>query len=137
MAQIPTDAVARYRICTEKSLLGFGKYADLPVGDILKIDEEYIVWAYAFKEKISFKKEILERLGVREIEKPGTDESVLWDWKKKREEGYTKEQRLHGVFAKARGKKKQAIAILRRACRETSFTKGQLQANNHGHIKLK
>ena len=44
MAELPQNSRALYRICTKKSVIGFGKYADLTVGDVLKIDKQYIVY---------------------------------------------------------------------------------------------
>lgn len=135
MIELPKNSVARYRICTEKSVLGFGKYADLTVGDILKVDEEYIVWAYATLPKISFHKSILERLGIRQIEKPGTDFRVLYAWRDDRSAQFTEEQKMHGAYIKKIGRRKEAYARLMQAKRATTFTKGQLQAINHGHKK--
>ena len=135
MAQLPPNSVAIYRICTEKSLLGFGKYEDLPVGDILKVDEEYIVWVYANCEKVSFKKEILDALGVRQIQKPGIDPDILREWKRKQSEQFTEEERKHGAYAKYWGRKRAAKANLARVERSVRRTKGELQAINHGHRK--
>ena len=45
-AKLPEGSRALYRIMTEKSTLGFGKYADLKVGDVIKVDPSYIVFAY-------------------------------------------------------------------------------------------
>lgn len=139
MAELPQNAVALYRIMSEKSYLGFGKYGDLPVGDILKIDPEYIVWVYACKEKCSFSKEILEKLGVREVKKPGIDPGALYEWKDKQEEGFTEEQIMHGRMIRNKGKKAQARANLIRVEKynRVTGTKGALQAVNHGHRKLK
>lgn len=135
MGQIPANSVALYRICTEKSVLGFGKYADLKVGDILKIDEEYIVWAYASLEKISFHRDILDRLGLPTIPKPGTETKVLFDWRRRRSAKYSEEERMHGAFIKKIGKKREAKAKLIRAERSTYRSRGELQAINHGHRK--
>ncbi|MBR1690578.1 MAG: hypothetical protein IJ713_07605 [Oscillibacter sp.] len=111
MSGVPAGCVVRYRICTGKSILGFGKYADLRVGDILA------------------------GLRLPSIEKPGTDPEAFYAWKRKRSEGFTEEERMHGAFIKARGKRAMAVAKLIRAEKETRFTKGQLQAINHGHRK--
>lgn len=133
MSGVPAGCVVRYRICTGKSILGFGKYADLRVGDIMKVDEEYVAWVYFNKAGISFHADILAGLGLPSIEKPGTDPKAFYTWKRKRSEGFTEEERMHGAFIRARGRRAQAIAILIRAEKETRFTKGQLQAINHGH----
>ena len=130
--KLPANSRPLYRILTEKSPLNFGKYGDLTLGDILKVDEEYCVWMYANMPNISFHQRILDALGLPKINKPGICPQVLYDWKEKREQQYTEEERLHGKFAKARWRKKEAVARLLEAKRKTTFTKGQLQAINHG-----
>ena len=131
--KLPANSRPLYRILTEKSPLNFGKYGDLTLGDVLKVDEEYCVWMYANMPNISFHQRILDALGLPKIDKPGICPQVLWDWKKKIEAEYTAEQQRNGRFAKARGKRKEAVARYLEAKRATSFTKGQLQAINHGH----
>jgi len=136
MSKLPPNAVPLYRILTKKSRLGFGQYEDLTVGDILKVDEQYIVWCYSHFEKISFCEEILTELGVaRRIPKPGTDESLLGEWLRARNQQYTAEERFHGRIKKARLRKNKAIANLIRVRNDVNLTKRQLQAINHGHMK--
>jgi len=129
---LPPNSVPLYRILTEKSRIGFGKYADMTVKDVMCIDLQYIVWLYACKKEISLCKELKEKLGLPDIEKPGSNEKVLYEWKSRQSEGYTEDQCMHGLYKIARLKKKRAIGRLIRAERETSFTKGQLKAINHG-----
>lgn len=135
MPELPKNSVALYRICSEKSTLGFGKYADLPVGDILKIDRQYIVWCYAHYDKISFKHEILESLGCRIIPKPGHDEEIMHEWCRAESAKYSREQQERGYYKRLRGKRAEAYAKLHRAEKETYYTKAQLQAINHGKMK--
>ena len=136
MAQLPANARPLYRICTRKSRLGFGKYGELyTVGDILKIDPHYLVWCYTAMEQISFASDILEELGVAPIKKPGTDKDAYFEWTRARSAQYTQEERMHGAAKKKLREKSRAVANLMAAKRSTSFTKGQLQAINHGHIK--
>ncbi len=133
MAQLPAGAVALYRIMTEKSVPGFGKYADLPVGEILKVDPDYVVWLYATYDKISLKKELIERLGIREIKKPGNDPEVLKEYLRAKSAGYNREERAHYFMKKAKGRRAQDYAKYIRAREAAAFTKGELQAINHGH----
>lgn len=133
MAEIPAGSRALYRIMTEKSILGFGQYSDLRVGDVLKIDADYIAWAYYTLSMVSFKADILEALDITPIEKPGVSEEAFKAWKRKASEQYTKEEREHFHYALKRADKKAALHRLCEAKRATSFTKGQLQALNHGH----
>lgn len=131
--KLPAGSRPLYRILTEKSPLNFGKYADFKLGDVLKINEEYVVWMYATMPQISLHDSILERLGLPKIKKPGIDEQVLKDWHKREREKYTEEERLHGAYALARKIKRNKVARLMEAKDATRFTKGQLQAINHGH----
>jgi len=137
MAQLPPNSVALYRILTEKSFLGFGQYRDLTVGDILNLDEDYIVWAYATCDKISLHKSIIERLGIREIPKPGHDVSVLYEYRDKKREGLTDEELLHGRVKLARRIKGRAISRMISVKNATHQSKARLQAINHGHMKAK
>ena len=137
MAALPLGAVARYRVCTEKSLLGVGAYADIPVGDILKYDPDYIAWAYYNLEKISFKEDILTQLNITErIAKPGVDKNKYYTWKDAKYADMTEEQRRNYRFAKWRVKRATALHALCDAQRATRHSKAELQAANHGHIKL-
>lgn len=136
MAQIPANSRALYRIMTEKSVIGFGKYADMRVGDILKVDPSYIAWAYYTCSMVSFKTEILESLGCEPIQKPGTSEEALKRWYRKGLEGLTEEEIREKFFHFRMAGKKVARARLADANDATHFTKRQLQAANHGHIKL-
>lgn len=131
--KLPAGSRPLYRILTEKSPLNFGKYADFKLGDVLKINEEYVVWLYAMTPQISLHRDILERLGLPAIKKPGTDEQVLKDWKRREREKYTEKEQLHGRYAMLRKIKRQKVARLMEAKQAGSFTKGQLQAINHGH----
>lgn len=137
MAQIPKNAVAKYRGCTRKSVLGFGVAADLPVGDILKVDPDYIAWVYYNIEKVTFSQDILDELQITEkINKPGTDNKAFYRWKDAKYAHFTEEEKEHGRFARYRNKRNVALARLSRVKRETTFSKGVLQAANHGHKKL-
>lgn len=136
MAQLPEYSRPLYRICTRKSRLGFGKYSDLyTVGDILKADPKYIVWAYTSCENISFAQDILDELNLPLIKKPGTDKDVYFDWLRSRSAQFSKEERMHGAAKKKMREKKSAIASYIRVRNSVSLSKGQLQAINHGHFK--
>ena len=62
------------RTLTLKSKIGFGRFADLRVGEVLNIykKKEYLRWIYYNMSHISFMPEILEEIDViNEINKPG------------------------------------------------------------------
>lgn len=88
-------------------------------------------------EQISFAPDILEELSIAPIKKPGTDKDAYFAWRRERSAQFTAEERMHGAAKKKLREKSRAVAELMAAKRDTSFTKGQLQAVNHGHIKLK
>ena len=133
--EIPSNAVTTLRVLTKKSRLGFGKFADLTVADILIVEPEYIVWVYATMEAISFNDEILDEYHIPKIAKPGTDERLVFKWRDICGEGMTEEQRMHGAIKRKRGAKAFAYARLCAVRSATSFSRGQLQAINHGKMK--
>lgn len=134
---IPINAVAKYRGCTRKSILGFGNYADLPVGEILKVDKIYVAWVYYNIEKVTFSEDILQELGIVErIDKPGVDRKAFYRWKDALYADIPEDKKDLAYLAKWRGRKKAACANMRRVEKATSYSKAALQANNHGHIKL-
>lgn len=91
MAELPKNAVPLYRGLTEKSMLGFGGYADIPVGQIIKIDREYLVWVYYHMPKITFSSSILDELKItKRITKPGTDHEGFKEWLFAQSEGLPK-----------------------------------------------
>lgn len=137
MATLPENCTVLYRIMTEKSILGFGKYATFHVGDVMICDREYLVWAYATQSNVSFHDRILEELGVRKIAKPGIDWEVLHEWRKKQEEGLTEEQKFHGRCKRKRLREGKLRAALAReiSARDKFTSKAYRQAINHGHIK--
>ena len=137
MANLPPNSVALYRILTEKSVVGFGKYADMTIHDVLCVDEEYVVWLYAAKEKISLCRALKERFGLPDIPKPGVNMQVFYDYKDRISAQFTAEERMHGAFKKKMGKRAEARAILCDVKRQVTFTKGELQSMNHGHGKIR
>lgn len=134
MAEIPKGAIALYRICTEKSKLGFGKYEDYFVGDILKINPQYISWVYYNYEKVSFHARILELLGLEVIPKPGTAPEKHKDYLRRASQAFTQEQRRNGHYKFVCVEKKRAKAKLCRVEREVNLSKAELQAINHGKL---
>lgn len=131
--KLPPNCRPLYRILTEKSKLGFGKYADFFVGDILKIDEPYIVWLYCSHPQISLHKDILDSLGLPQIQKPGVDDEVRKEWNRKRASQYTREEKENYHYHLYRKNKRKAISKMIQVRKETNYSKGQLQAINQGH----
>lgn len=127
--------VVTLRVLTEKSKLGFGKHMDLTIGDILKIDLIYVGWIYYNHPSISFHKDILDKLQIKEIPKPGINKNYFYNWKNAYAiRTYSKEERMHFVVKKRAIKKRKAYASLATAARAEHKTKGQLQAMNLGRM---
>lgn len=137
MAQLPPNSVPLLRICTEKSILGFGKYADCTVANIMALEPQYIAYIYYSVRRVSFHKSILETLCIDPIEKPGTDAEALKRWNAAYRNTFTEEQRRNYALIKGAVRKRKALKALARAeAREEGYTsKAHLQAINHGHIK--
>lgn len=96
---LPPNSRPLYRIMALKSRFMFGKYPDLMVSDVLKVDVSYIAYCYYCLPQISFKDEILAEVGIVEkIRKPGTSEAAFKAWKKSYSAGFSEEERMHGHF---------------------------------------
>lgn len=65
---------------TEKSIIGFGRYTDLSVGNLLAMKKTRdLRWIYYNCSMLSFIPDILDKIGITEgyrIEKPGTDKEM-------------------------------------------------------------
>lgn len=133
---LPKGTVIKYRILTEKSILGVGRYKDLTVGDVLRYDPTYIPYAYYCIEKISFCDDILDLFNCERINKPGTDEDALKRWKRDFYESMSEDDRLKRI-AHIR-KKAKAIQNKRIATVNfyNNFSKARLTQANHGHNSM-
>lgn len=72
----------KLRKLTEKSILGFGKFSERTVGQMIQFkgSRGYLRWAYFNLSKISFIDDVLDSLHIDEslrISKPGIDE-IMW-----------------------------------------------------------
>lgn len=127
--------VTTLRVLTKKSKLGFGRYRDWTVADILIQKPSYIPWVYYCVSGISFCEEILQYLHIENrIQKPGYDEAAYREYQRALTETFTKEERDHHFWQVAKVRKRKAKAALAREITKTSFTKGELQAINHGKL---
>jgi len=119
---------------TKKSVFGFGKHATDTVAVVMALDRTYIPFAYYNLELVSFCDEILDELGIIRIEKPGVSDEVWKQYRIQEKSRFTEEERLHGWFRHKQVEKLVARARAARVARYTRFTKGQLQAINHGKM---
>jgi len=73
--------VTRLRTMTYKSIIGFGKYAEMSISMLMPLQEgrQYLRWAYFHLEKINYIDDILKELRMEKyvIEKPGTSEEMF------------------------------------------------------------
>ena len=124
------------RVLTNKSKLGFGKYQDMTIADILKINKEYVIWVYYNVSGISFNEELLSQLEINpRIEKPGVDKNAFFKCKRQYSMAhYSKEQRMHYGACKKAIAKRHKKAVLCKAIQAEHYSKGQLQAMNLGRM---
>lgn len=117
--------------------MGFGKYSDLSVGEILKLQYySYLRWVYYCNSHIDFFDDILEEMGIinYKIEKPGTDEEMF---------NYVKKLRNMNVGALKKyiwAQKRKSIlkaqdTSVRKARNRFYFNKSILRDQNRGKRK--
>jgi hypothetical protein len=127
--------VTLLRTLTEKSLLGFGKYADMRVGEVIALNKRpYLRWAYFNCSKITFSPEVLGKLLIAEdkrIEKPGTQPGAERVIMEAIMENLPHDMKNHIAH------RSKCASIERKIC-NTGFilrnnTRHSLQRKNHGH----
>jgi hypothetical protein len=131
--------LVKLRTLTLKSKLGFGKYSDLTISEIIDLNhQQYLRYCYYKFESINFTIDILETIGVikaghdNRIEKPGTNEPLFRELNEKfisssyKNNGRIQTDRSLRVGAKIKLK----TSIERDKIR---YSKQSLQSRNHGH----
>jgi len=123
------------RTLTEESIIGFGKWTDLKVGDVLA--KKYYVqirWIYYNCSMITFFDNILEEVGITKgdrIEKPGKNPDKFKELQKifVKYRSFLNNSHLKSKARKiARGK----ISNTRRV-ENIRYSKGVMQSKNQGH----
>lgn len=137
--------VLRLRKLSWKSLIGFGKFADMTVHQVYSLKHtQYLRWVYFNSSKISFTDEILDLLipkGFR-IDKPGKNENLgklLDSLKEQGRHAYLVSEVKKGnaipiavhnrVLSSIKRKKLGRFLVSDRKM----FSKSRLIARNHGH----
>lgn len=129
----PANSSVLLRTMTERSILGFGKYAELTVREVLNLGIEgraLLVYYYYNKSMITFMPELLTELGITgelQLAKPGKDGRYMYKWK---DATLSPEERLqlYGITQRdfkvhrTRAGKNNALAA----------SKGTMQQKNHG-----
>jgi len=125
----------RLRIMTEKSIIGFGKYTDLSVGNLLaQLKTKELRWIYYNCSMLSFMPNILDLIYITDefkIQKPGTNKELgqqLNEICKKRMSGFTNFK----IANHTRRVLKSKMTASRKVD-NIRFSKGTLQRKNQGH----
>ena len=125
----------RLRTLTEKSIIGFGKYTDLRVKDLISMRRTRdIRWIYYNCSMISFMPDILRWARIEEcdeIEKPGKSHEKyieLNELLSNRIGGLTKH--INNKVAKCKLRHERGR---NRYSNNKYFSKGSMQSRNHGH----
>lgn len=129
------------RTLTEKSMLGFGKYRDMRIGEILKMPSglNYLRWVYYHSSMINFCDSVLYELYIHGnllIEKPGKDPDLYENIFSKR---ITTKLRGHKgcgghIIAKATLKKVRKGNYMGFKNKDkTKYSKGNMAWKNQGH----
>ena len=126
--------VIRLRTMTEKSIIGFGKYTDLTVRNL--IDQRKTTelrWIYYNCSLLTFKPEILEFLGIVDeyvIEKPGKNPDMyekLQQYKFSRMHGI---DRLKSMNHSKKVHNSKFVGFIKKD--SMFFSKANMQARNQG-----
>ena len=123
---------------TEKSIIGFGKFTDLTVQNLLDFKKTRdIRWIYFNCSMLSFKDEILEWAGITSeyrIEKPGTNKELYYklnEYHKNKMSGFLILKKSCHTKRVLKSKMKDNNRVDR-----MRFSKGSLQAINQGHKRF-
>lgn len=123
------------RTLTKKSVLKFGKYAELQVFQLLNLKKnKYIRFCYFNLSAISFTDDILDEVLIPKnyrIQKPGTNKEIYDKLE------HEIESRIYGltkyILEKKLNKRLKAKAVSRMRAESIFYSKASLQSRNHGH----
>ena len=127
--------VTLLRKLTEKSILKFGQYADVPICNLLELKKySYLRWVYFNCSNITFFENILIEIGITEeffIEKPGVNNEFHEKLTKIKRENINWKDKKHidKVFKYATKNKKNQRTNLDRI----KYSKSSLARKNQGH----
>lgn len=123
--------VTYLRTMTRKSLMKFGKYAELTVDQLIQQDKRhYLRWLYYNAAQITFTPDVLELIHIEEmqIDKPGKDERTGEAVREYLSHFVPMNARKHFVWKD----KKIAKSNLASISHSTKNMKSYLQGKNHG-----
>lgn len=118
---------------TEKSQMGFGKYKDMKVGEVLKLITgiNYLRWVYFCCSMVSFNGEILDKLNIApewEIKKPGKDEKKYSEYVT---HFYNQKVSLTAKRKRTKTQRQKNNNSFHRDMKY--FSRGNMQSRNQGH----
>jgi hypothetical protein len=129
--------VVLLRTLTEKSKLGFGKYADLPIWKIIDMGEKrYLRFTYYTLSNINYTEDVLRKIDVveqDEIFKPGKNKAKLKEVDKKIWDSLSDEERL-SLYQKSKSISKNKWVKSSVSDRRHYSAKSN-QLRNQGHIR--
>lgn len=125
----------RLRTLTLKSVLGFGKYADMTVHQVLSLKHTRVLrWYYYNCSMISFIPDVLDFIDIKEderIDKPGKDPDMF---ERVNEEIQKNLGGLPRHIVNKTGKSRQRENNRRRwHSNKFRYSKSYMQSKNHGH----
>lgn len=137
MAELPKNAVPLYRKLSYKSKLGFGKFSDYTVQDVFTINcEDYLVWAYYSRSNFSLVDEIIERLEIEKIDKPGTSSELLNAYTKRQAKekfgNMTHEEYMHFRMKQNLASKRYYKERAKEVARSMRMSRYEMQQINQG-----
>ena len=127
--------VTLLRKLTEKSILKFGQYSDLPIFNLLELKKyTYLRWVYFNCSNITFFENILLEIGITEeffIQKPGVNSEFhkkLTETKREKM-SFKSKKHIEKVFNYATKNKINQLKNLDKI----NYSKSSLTRKNHGH----
>jgi hypothetical protein len=130
--------VVLLRTLTRKSIIGFGQYSEMSVGQIIDMQKGlYLIWIYFHVEGISFSPEVFDELKLYEkyrISKPGINHDMCIHYEKCRYGGLKAIDPYKYLKVKMRNKKVQGHRQHNREkMADWRDNRGLLQRKNQGH----
>ena len=123
------------RKLTEKSILKFGKFADVPIQTLLELKKySYLRWVYFNSSNITFFENILFEIGISEeffIDKPGVNNEFHEKLTKIKRENMHWKSKKH-IEKVEKYAIKQKINQLKNLDK-INYSKSNLTRKNHGH----
>lgn len=128
--------IVRLRTLTLKSKVGYGKYTDVTVENLIKFKGLGVIsWLYYNVEWITFTDDILDMLikhDCERIEKPGTNPKIHERRIVKIHNCCYDDKRKYALYRSHMAHKRRRLEKTEAAA---NMSKGKLQALNHGHYR--